>query len=84
LKKNVFSTLFLLTILLATIAPVAISVFSKTTAQETDIISKFEPWLYDKVRALNANGTLRRISLIIRLVDGSYSGVPLRKNQNLR
>lgn len=32
-------------------------------------ISKFEPWLYDKVEALTANGTLREISLVVRLVD---------------
>jgi len=43
------------------------------TSANSGIQSKFEPWLWDNIQGLEANGTSRTVSLIILLVENTAS-----------
>jgi hypothetical protein len=64
-RKMVFSYVFSVLLGVATIWGI--------TSANSGIQSKFEPWLWDKIQELEANGTSRMMSLIIILVDNSTS-----------
>lgn len=50
---------------------------------ELDIKDKFEPWLWDKIQALQSNGIMENLSLIIRLVrDQQITGMQIGDLKN--
>jgi len=84
--KAIFLFLIILSLSNYTFSATPVAYASSAKADVTDdfhIKSKFEPWLWEKIQTFQSNGTMKDLSLVIRLVrDQRVTGMQIGDLKN--